>query len=68
MVDSDRWLYLVVTFIKVKTIVVVASLKAKTGINAIFPFSKKKNYSRHQNNDNDTILIDLYMRILLRQK
>jgi hypothetical protein len=41
MVNSGRWLYLVVTFIEVKTIVVVASLRAKTGINAIFPLSKK---------------------------
>jgi hypothetical protein len=41
MVDSGRWLYLVVTFIEVKTKLVVASLRAKTGINAIFPLSKK---------------------------
>jgi hypothetical protein len=33
---------LVVTFIEVKAKLVVASLRAKTGINAIFPLSKKK--------------------------
>jgi hypothetical protein len=41
MVDSGRWLYLVVTFIEVKAKLGVASLRAKTGINAIFPLSKK---------------------------
>jgi hypothetical protein len=41
MVDSGRWLYLVVTFIEVKAKLVVASLRAKTGINAIFSLSKK---------------------------
>jgi hypothetical protein len=41
IVDLARWLYLVVTFIEVKTKLVVASLRAKTGINAIFPLSKK---------------------------
>jgi hypothetical protein len=41
MVDSSRWLYLVVTFIEVKPIMVVSSLRANTGINTIFPLSKK---------------------------
>jgi hypothetical protein len=41
MVDSGRWLYLIVTFIEVNVILVVASLRAKTEINAIFPLSKK---------------------------
>jgi hypothetical protein len=41
MVDSCRWLYLVVTFTEVKAFVAIASLRAKTGINAIFPLSKK---------------------------
>jgi hypothetical protein len=42
MVGSCQWLYLVVTFIEGKAIMVVASLRAKTGINTIFPLSKKK--------------------------
>jgi hypothetical protein len=33
---------LVVTFIEVKVIMAIASLRAKTGINSIFPLSKKK--------------------------
>jgi hypothetical protein len=37
LVDSGRWLYLIVTFIEVKTIVVVASLRAKTGIKCNLP-------------------------------
>jgi hypothetical protein len=49
MVDSDRWLYLIVTFIEVKVIVAVTSLRVKTEINTIFSLSKKitlqlKNY------------------------
>jgi hypothetical protein len=41
MVDLGRWLYLVVTFIEVKAITVVSSLRAKTGINTTFVLSKK---------------------------
>jgi hypothetical protein len=41
MVDSGRWLYLIVTFIEVNAKLVVASLRAKIRINAIFPLSKK---------------------------
>jgi hypothetical protein len=41
IVDSGRWLYLIVTFIKVKVIVTVTSLRAKIRINTIFPLSKK---------------------------
>jgi hypothetical protein len=43
MVNLGQWLYLVVTFIEAKAIVVVASLRAKNGINTIFPLSKKSN-------------------------
>jgi hypothetical protein len=40
MVDLCRWLYLIVTFIEVNATLVVASLRAKTGINTTFPLSK----------------------------
>jgi hypothetical protein len=35
---------MVVIFIEIKVIVVVVSLRAKTGINTIFPLSKKDSY------------------------
>jgi hypothetical protein len=38
---------LVVTFTEVKAFVAIASLRAKTGINAIFPLSKKKGSSKN---------------------